>query len=320
MKVRLGYVSISLNLPKISSSSNVTYSYYNKLATEPEKLQKLITVTRSNLDDLYTILKYNKNKQISFYRITSSLIPLATHPEVFNWNFRELFYDYFNFIGEYIKLNNFRVDTHPNEFNVINSINDTTVKNTIRNLMFHANLFEDLKYENGKMILHVGGKQDGIAKASIRFIENFNTIPQSIKSKIILENDDKSFTATDTLKICNSLNIPMVLDIHHFKCNNNNESLIEILNNFFETWENQPFPAKIHYSSPRNHKLDRKHADYINPIEFVNFIKLCSSLGYDNLDVMLEAKNKDLALFKLAKDIKILKPNWKWLDNSTFLV
>lgn len=319
MKVRLGYVAISLNLPKVSSSSNVTFSYYSKLKTDKEKLDKLIKVTKSNLNNLMTILKYNKEKQINFYRITSSLVPLATHPDVTNWDFRETFSKEFELLGNYILTNNFRVDTHPNEFNVINSVNDSTVKNTIRNLLFHVNLFDDLNYKNGKMVLHVGGKQHGIIDASRRFIDNFNTMPDSIKSKIILENDDKSFTATDTLNICETLNIPMVFDFHHFKCNNNNENLTKILHRFNASWKNEIFPPKMHYSSPRYHKLDRKHSDYINPIEFVNFIEICSDV-FTELDIMLEAKNKDLALFKLVKDIKTLKPNWNWINSSTFIL
>ncbi|HCQ90299.1 MAG TPA: UV damage endonuclease UvsE, partial [Clostridium sp.] len=70
MKVRLGYVSIALSLPKVTTSSKVTFSYYNKLQSDDEKIEKLISVTRSNLDDLYTILKYNVSNRIFFYRIT----------------------------------------------------------------------------------------------------------------------------------------------------------------------------------------------------------------------------------------------------------
>lgn len=319
MIVRLGYVAIALNLKNVKSSSTVTFSYYNKLKTDDEKLNKLISVTKANLDGLYKILKYNVENQIHFYRISSAIIPLATHPEVENWNYREIFKDSFKTIGEFIQDNNLRVDTHPDQFNVINSVNSKTVENTTRNLVVHSNFFEDINYNNGKMVLHVGGKQDGIDLASKRFIDNFKKLPKEITSKIILENDDKSFSAMDTLNICKNLNIPMVLDLHHHKCHNNNESLLKILEDFISTWNNEYFPPKIHYSTPRAHKLDRKHADYINAIEFVNFLELFKTLD-TNLDVMIEAKNKDLALFKLHNDIKRLKPEWTWLDNSTILI
>jgi len=84
MRVRLGYVAIALNIPKTTSSSNVTYTHYKKLATEEEQLEKLKTKTLSNLNNLYKILNYNVENKIHFYRITSALVPLATHPEVDN--------------------------------------------------------------------------------------------------------------------------------------------------------------------------------------------------------------------------------------------
>ena len=47
------------------------------------------------------------------------------------------------------------------------------------------------------------------------FIENWAGLPQGIARRITLENDDKIFTAMDTLYLCEKLMIPMVLDIHH---------------------------------------------------------------------------------------------------------
>ncbi|MEL7597035.1 MAG: UV damage endonuclease UvsE, partial [Clostridiaceae bacterium] len=86
MKVRLGYVAIALKLPKVTSSSSVTFKTYSKLALKEEKLDKLKKVALSNLNDLYKILQYNIENKIHFYRITSALIPLANHPEVVNWD------------------------------------------------------------------------------------------------------------------------------------------------------------------------------------------------------------------------------------------
>lgn len=154
MRVRLGYVAIALNLPKVTSSSNVTYTFYKKLTTEEEKLNKLKKVSYSNILDLKRILEYNVENDIHFYRITSALIPLATHPDV-NWDYRKIFQRDFKIIGDYIKENNMRVDTHPDQFNVINSVDENVVENTKRNLYFHANLFKDMDYPLGKMVLQI---------------------------------------------------------------------------------------------------------------------------------------------------------------------
>ena len=90
MRVRLGYVAIALNLKNVTSSSTVTFANYNKLKSEEERLRKLKKVTFSNLEDLETILKYNIENNIHFYRLTSKLIPLTTHPEVV-WAYEKYF-------------------------------------------------------------------------------------------------------------------------------------------------------------------------------------------------------------------------------------
>lgn len=318
LKVRLGYVAIALGLPKVTSSSNVTYTYYQKLISEEEKIKKLKKVSYSNIVDLKKILEYNIENHIHFYRITSALIPLATHPDV-NWDYRNIFSVDFKIIGDIVKKNNMRVDTHPDQFNVINSANDKVVENTKRNLWFHANLFKDMDYPQGKMVLHVGSAAGGKEAALKRFENNFKTYPDEITSKLILENDDKTFTAKETLKLCQILSIPMVLDVHHHVCNNEGYSIEEILPDIFDTWNGENLPPKLHFSSPKDGPKDRKHADFIDGKQFVEFIELCKSLNRD-IDIMLEAKKKDLALFNLAKSIKDLRKNWKWIDSSTFEV
>jgi len=165
MKVRLGYVAIALNLPKVTSSSTVTYKTYSSLISEEERLNKLKKVTLSNMDDLYKILEYNVENQIHFYRVTSALVPLATHPEVTNWDYRRIFQKDFQRIGNFIKEHNMRVDTHPDQFNVINSKREEVVEATKRNLQFHVDLFEDIDYSLGKMVLHIGSAEGGKDKA-----------------------------------------------------------------------------------------------------------------------------------------------------------
>lgn len=316
MRVRLGYVSIALNLPKVTTSSRVTYTYYNKLSIDKEKIDKLKRVSYSNIADLQKILEYNIENNIHFYRITSALIPLATHPDV-NWDYRSMFKADFRYIGKIVKNNNMRVDTHPDQFNVINSVDDKVVENTKRNLMFHANLFEDMEYPLGKMVLHVGSSAGGKEKALKRFEENFKSYPKEITSKLILENDDKTFTTKEVLSLCKTLDIPMVLDVHHHICNNNGENIEDMLPDIFSTWNKEELPPKLHFSSPKESPKDRKHADFIDGKHFVEFIESCKPLNRD-IDIMIEAKKKDLALYDLVSSIKELREDWKWIDDSTF--
>ena len=316
MRVRLGYVSIALALPKVTSSSHVTYTYYLKLNTREKRINKLKQVSYSNIQDLKKILEYNVKKDIHFYRITSALIPLATHPDV-NWDYRKIFKIDFKLLGELIQKNHMRVDTHPDQFNVINSIDDNVVENTKRNLWFHTNLFKDMEYPQGKMVLHIGSAAGGKAAAFKRFENNFSKYPKEITSKIILENDDKTFTAKETLQLCKHLGIPMVLDVHHHICNNDGEQITDILPEILDTWKGETLPPKLHFSSPKNGPKDRKHADFIDGQHFVEFIESCKPFNQD-IDIMIEAKKKDLALYELVQSIKNLRKEWEWIDVSTF--
>lgn len=316
MIVRLGYVAIALGLPKVTSSSNVTYTNYMKLDSEDKRITKLKEVTYSNLLALKKILQYNIENNIHFYRVTSALVPLATHPDV-NWDYRKNYKTDFRIIGDLVKKYNIRIDTHPDQFNVINSIDDRVVRNTMNNLWFHANLFEDLVYPSGKMVLHVGSSTGGKEESLERFKRNFRTYPLDIRSKIILENDDKTFTAKETLKLCKDINVPMVLDVHHHNCNNDGEDIKELIDDIFKTWKDEEMPPKLHFSSPKEGLYDRKHSDFIDGMQFVQFIESLRELNID-IDIMLEAKMKDLALFDLAKSIKSFRKEWIWIDDSTF--
>lgn len=315
MRVRLGYVAIALNLNKVTSSSTVTYSRYNKL-DENEKLDKLKSVTYSNLLALEEILKYNIKNNIHFYRLTSNLIPLATHPEVM-WDYAKYFKKDFEYIGEIMKKNNMRIDCHPDQFNVINSTKESVIESTLINLNTAVDIFELLRYENGKMVIHIGGAQGGKEESIKRFITNFKRFPKRIQDKLILENDDKVFTASDVLNICKELKVPMVLDVHHHNCKNNNENIGDLIVDIFNTWDSENLPPKIHFSTPKEFENDRKHADYINPNDFINFIELVKSKVDKDFDVMIEAKKKDQALFKLIDDLKVISEGIKFIDDTT---
>lgn len=320
MKVRLGYVAISKKLgKKVTSSSTVTFSNYSKISLPEKKLEKLKSVAASNLKDLETIIKYNIENNIHFYRITSALIPLVTHPEVGDWGHRKFLRKDFEYVGKLINNSNMRVDTHPDEFNVINSINPKVVENTKINLLRQAEWFDDFNYDLGKMVIHVGGATNGKEAGIERFITNFKTFPEEVKSKLIIENDDKTYTAKETLLLCNELKTPMVLDIHHHNCNNKDDNIYNLIPDIFATWKDQKLPPKLHFSSPRDGEKDRKHADFINANDFINFLENVKDFNTD-IDIMLECKEKDLALFKLADDIKELKPEYEWIDQSTFII
>ena len=315
MKIRLGYVAIALNLEKVTSSSTLTYSRYLKLS-ENERLKKLKEVTYSNIEAIEKILRYNIDKNIHFYRMTSNLIPLATHPDIM-WDYLKYFKKDLEYIGKIIKDNNLRVDAHPDQFNVINSDKESVVENTIKNLNMQVDLFEAMKYEEGKMVIHIGGAKGGKDIAAQRFIENLNKFPKRITQRLILENDDKTFNAKEVLDICNKTNLPMVFDIHHHNCNKCNEDLEFLLPEIFKTWDNDILVPKMHFSSPREFENDRKHSDYIETKSFLEFIHTVKEVVNKDFDIMIEAKKKDITLNKLVNDLKNFDKNINFIDEST---
>ena len=221
-------------------------------------------------------------------------------------------------IGELIKNSNMRVDTHPDQYAVLNSTNKKIVDNTFEILEYHYKILNILNIEKPLIVLHVGSSQFGKKASITRFINNFNKLPNYIKEIIALENDDKVYNIKDVLYICNRLKIPMVLDYHHFICNNEGETLDEYFQSILNTWDNMI--PKIHFSTAKSKlkKEFRSHNDYINSDDFILFLNLIKKYNTD-VDIMLEAKEKDFALFKLVRELKY-KTNYKFIDDTTFIV
>ncbi len=297
----------------ITPSHTITYTNYLKEEQKEEKLDYLINC---NLDSLEQILRYNIKNNIHFYRLTSKLIPLVTHKDV-SFDYITPYINKYELIGVLLKKYDIRMDTHPDQFTVLNSTNKEVLENTNRILEYHYRILKAFKIDIPIIILHVGSSVFGKKKAIERFIYNFRQLPKYIQECIVLENDDKVYQVEDVLYICRILNIPMVLDYHHYVCNHNND-LDEYLKDILGTWNN--IRPKIHFSSPKsNNKKDfRSHHDYIDVDSFITFIEILKKYNID-VDIMIEAKAKDEALFRLVRQLKY-KTDYYFIDDTTFIV
>lgn len=314
MQIRFGYVALPVTLP-ITSSSTVTYSHYKRLGQKRgnEKLHQTIL---SNFEALQEILKYNVKNNIFFFRMTCNLIPLGTHPDV-HYEVWDTYKTNWEQIGKYIKENHLRVDLHPDQFCVLNSDNPNVVKNTINILKFYQNMLNAMHLES-ILVLHIGGAIGGKKQAMQRFISAFETLDPSLQKMIVLENDDKIFTVRNTLSICEKLHIPMVLDYHHFICNHNHEKIEDYIERIFATWASRKECPKIHISSPKSNHQKRSHHDYINSEKFIQFLNKIKFTNQD-FDVMIEAKMKDEALFRLVRELKY-KTDYIFINDTTFFI
>lgn len=313
MIIRLGYVSISKCLDE-TCSHTISYTNYLK---EENKQDKLNNIILKNLKTLENIIDYNIKNNIHFYRISSNLIPLATKKDVI-FDYLTPYKRIYENIGKKINNHNIRVDFHPDEFCVINSVKKEVLENTFEILKYHYNLLDIMQIKNKVLIVHIGSNVFGKEKSITRFINTFNKLPKYIKECLAIENDDKIFNIKDTIELCEKINCPMVLDYHHHICNNDNLDIIQYYERIFNTWKK--INPKIHFSSPKNKtKKDiRSHHDYINVDDFIIFLEQIKHLNY-NIDIMLEAKAKDDALFRLIRSLKY-KTDYNFIDNTSFIL
>lgn len=307
MKIRLGYACIS-NVINLSSSCTTTLTYYKKLDTI-SKQNKIDTIIRKNLENLEKLIKYNIKNNLHFFRITAKLIPLM---DIVNIDLN-IYKEKFIYIGKLIKDNNIRVSTHVDEYCVLNSVNETVVLNSIK-ILNNLKTVMDMFNVNYNIIMHIGSKTYGIKESIKRFKNNFNLLSDDLKNKIILENDDRSYNVYQTLKLCEDLNIPMCLDIHHHFCNKSTKNIEYYLERIYKTY--RTCKPKMHFSSSKSKKEKRSHNEYIDINNFIEFIGLLKKYDKDT-DIMLEAKGKDLALIKLIMELKY-KENYKFIDESSF--
>lgn len=314
MRVRLGYVALSKALDDVTTSSTITYTNY---INKNYNTSKLLEITKDNLEALNEIIKYNIKNNFHFYRLTSKLVPLATHNKV-SFDYIAPLKDEYKKISKLINDNNIRVDSHPDQYAVLNSMDSKIVKNTVEILEYHYKIMDALGIKDKIIIIHVGSSACGKKASITRFINNFNKLSDYIKKCIAVENDDKIYNIKDVLELCHKIKVPMVLDYHHFICNNEGENLKDYLNDIIETWNGRL--AKMHFSSPKSKlkKEFRSHNDYINSDDFINFINLIKTQDKD-IDIMLEAKAKDDAISRLVRQLKY-KTNYKFIDETTFII
>ncbi|MBO9130114.1 UV DNA damage repair endonuclease UvsE [Bacillus sp. 165] len=305
MKIRFGYVSHALSLWECSPAKTMTFTRWKQL-NQQEREEKLYTITKENLRNTLRILHYNIAHEIHLYRFSSSMVPLATHPEV-NFDYVNLFRNEFKEIGNLAQQYKLRVSFHPNQFTLFTSDKPHITDNAVVDMEYHYNVLNAMGIADKSFInIHVGGAYGDKNAAIRRFHDNLRKLPVHIKKQMTLENDDKTYTTEETLSVCKHEHIPLVFDYHHHYANPSEAHLEELLPLVFQTWEHTNLNPKVHLSSPKNEKEFRSHAEFVNA-EFVKpFFQIAKSTQRD-FDVMIESKRKDQALFQLIEDLSKMR-------------
>lgn len=303
MRVRFGYVAISLAVPEGSPNKTTTAKALESIKEPIDRISRLRRIMLENLDTTLRILKYNSAHEIHLYRVTSKTVPLATHPIVDGWDYIADGGSKWREIGDYIRTNDMRVSAHPDHFTLLNSPKPEVLAASLTDLDYHARIFESMGFEAfPSLVMHVGGLYKEKSTALMRFREHFARLPDRLRLRVMLENDDKMYTAAEVLSLCEELGCPMVLDIHHHRCNNKGESLQDLWPRIAATWSGGI--PKIHVSSSKNEKDVRAHADYVDLKDVFPFLKVAREINRD-FDIMVEAKQKDMAMFQLVEDLTL---------------
>jgi len=292
-RIRLGYACVNLSLGRHGLTSR-TCRLRNATRVRLEAL------TRANLEGLSRVLHWNMSQRIRFFRISSGVIPLASHPKV-QWPWEKVLAQELAEIGRFIKSRNMRVSMHPGQYVVLNSPHRSVVRAAKAELSYHADFLDQLSVDSKhKIILHIGGVYGDRNASMRRFSTQSETLPKNVLSRLVLENDERSYGAEDALLLCETLGIPMVFDYLHQTALSGQFPNREILTRVCESWLVSDGRPEFHYSTQRRGSRAGSHADMIDFQDFLRFLKVLPSRS---ADVMLEAKAKDLALLTLRRQL-----------------
>ena len=288
----LGFACICNTLKDNGRFKTVTVKTLLKLSDE-DQAKKLKSIAVDNLYNSLQILKWCKENDIYMYRFSSDLIPLATYIESWSWWEDKDVQNMCSQIKAFVAESGIRISLHPDQFCVLNSDKPHVVQNSIKHLEYLNRLSNMIG--NKILIIHTGSTVGGKETAIKRFIDNFSLLSKDIQSKLTLENDDKSFGVSEVLYICETLGIPMIFDIHHYNCFNEGENLLDLRQRIAATWKGRR--PKMHLSSGKTGFTDRHHSDFINQEDYIKALEFAG----DEFDIMLECKQKELALLKIRE-------------------
>tara|TARA_Y100001970_G_scaffold23954_1_gene28288 strand:- start:1943 stop:2887 length:945 start_codon:yes stop_codon:yes gene_type:complete len=252
-----------------------------------------------NCKDLFKIIKWNKSNNFNFFRISSNIFPWCSEYKLTELPDYEEIELILSDIGKYVVKNNLRITAHPGPFNVLTSTKENVVQKCVHDLSIHGETFDLMNLSRtpyNKINIHIGGAYGDKKSAMKRFCKNFNLLPHSVKDRLTIENDDREslYSVKELYEgVYQKIGIPIVFDYHHHKFCNGNLSEQDALKLACKTWG--IIKPVVHYSESKSIEYKdssikpQAHSDYI-----YNHI---NTYGY-NLDIMIEAKHKELAVLK----------------------
>lgn len=262
-----------------------------------------------NLKDVLTMMDWNEKRGIKLFRLSSELFPHKSNPRVVDYSF-DFAIDLLREIGEKSKKYKQRLTFHPGQYNVVGTPNRQSFLQTISDLKYHADVLDLMGLDhNSVMVVHGGGIYDDKEKTIERWCEQYQELPENVRNRLVLENCEKCFSIIDCLRVSKMIDIPVVFDTHHFECYKDlhpKEDFNEpayYMSDILESWKRKNIKPKFHISEQGAGRRGH-HSNYIQNIpEYLLEIPLKYGV---NIDIMIEAKMKEQAIFRLYKKYPFL--------------
>lgn len=268
-----------------------------------DAMAKLNRLCLANAGALLTALQFCAENGIGCFRINSQILPLKTHPEI-GYKVEDLpdgleIVGRFRQCGEFVRLRGLRTCFHPDQFVVLNSPRPEVVAASIQELEYQS---EVAGWVGADVInIHAGGVYGDKPKALSDLARGLNRLTDEVRSRLTLENDDKSYSPQTLLPTCRTEGIPLVYDAHHHRCNRDELTEPEATAEAIATWNREPL---FHISSPIEGWEGPGPARHHDFIDLRDFPRCWLPL---NLTVEVEAKAKEVAVLKLLKELRSKK-------------
>jgi UV DNA damage endonuclease len=301
-KNNMGYCCICLSLDKEGVTTNRSMVKKTFLR---EGIKYASELALKNTKDLIRIIKFNSENSIKMYRMSSDMFPWMSEYELRDLPDIEEIEKNLVEAGRISMEEGQRLSFHPSPYCVIASLNPDVVVKSVKELRQHAEIMDMMNLERSHKYpinIHINTTKPTKEESSQRFVDQYNQLPDNVKSRLVVENDDKKnqFTPTELYSlIYKKIGVPITYDYLHHKCNPDELSEEKALDLCISTWPENIIPL-THFSDSRklfedSSAKDVAHSDWIwNKIE-----------TYDRVfDIELEVKMKDLALLKYLEKWK----------------
>ena len=290
--MNLGYACINMSIGKKVTTNRTMV----KRTFQAKGMDYVSELALLNAKDIIKILEWNRLNGIKFFRLSSALIPWGDQLDLTQLKDYKEIKSELKKAGDFAKYHNIRITSHPGPFNVLVSPKESVVEKTIADLELHGKVFDMMglsKTPYNKINIHCNGVYGDKISAMDRFCKNFKRLSNSVRSRLTVENDDKAsmYSVCDLMYIHERIGIPIVFDYHHYKFCSGVLTEDEALELAASTWPCGITPV-VHYSESKEGSKPQAHSDYIK--------SLPNTYGI-NVDIMVEAKAKELAILPFIK-------------------